>query len=145
MVGVTRTGVTVPGVDEAIGVDLRPRRGLPALAPASGTTHLFFAAYFPQASWAEGGRAERRVADQRSRGVETVGPAPALHADHRRQRIIRIQRPHLHHARPYGSKKKRPSRDDLSVDAGYVTDWVENASTVSILVFQMTRSRVGGR
>ena len=30
--------------------------------------------------------------------------------------------------------KNRPPRDDLSVDAGYVTDWVENASTVSILV-----------
>ena len=54
VLGVTRSGGTVPGVDEAIAVDLRdPEEVRRRLAPAAGATHLFFAAYLPQASWAE--------------------------------------------------------------------------------------------
>jgi nucleoside-diphosphate-sugar epimerase len=45
VVGVTRSGGIVPGVDEAIAVDLRdPEEGRRGLAQAAGTTHLFFAA-----------------------------------------------------------------------------------------------------
>ena len=40
-----------PGVDLAIAVDLRdPEEARRRLAPAAGATHLFFAAYLPQAS-----------------------------------------------------------------------------------------------
>ena len=40
VVGVTRSGGTVPGVDEASGVDLRdPVEARRRLAPAGGTTH----------------------------------------------------------------------------------------------------------
>ena len=74
VLGVTRSGGTVPGVDEAIAVDLRdPEEACRRLAPAAGATHLFFAAYLPPGELGRGDRAERRVADQRSRGVETVG------------------------------------------------------------------------
>ena len=106
VVGVTRSGGTVPGVDEAIGVDLRdPDEARRRLTPASGATHLFFAAYFPQASWAEEVGPNAALLTNAVEGWRPSGPAPARHADHRRQRIIRIQRPHLHHARAYGSKK----------------------------------------
>ena len=51
VVGATRSGGTVPGLDEAIAVDLldaaKARRRLEA---ARGTTHLFFAGYAPQAA-----------------------------------------------------------------------------------------------
>jgi nucleoside-diphosphate-sugar epimerase len=54
VVGVTRSGGTVPGVDEAIAVDLRdPDEARRGLAQAGGATHVFFAAYLPHASWAE--------------------------------------------------------------------------------------------
>src|SRR5271169_1862486 len=46
VLGVTRSGGTVPGVDEAIAiaVDLRdPEEARRRLAPAAGATHLFFA------------------------------------------------------------------------------------------------------
>src|SRR4051794_8441196 len=53
VVGVTRSGGSVPGVDEAIAVDLRdPDEARRRLVPAAGASHLFFAAYLPQASWA---------------------------------------------------------------------------------------------
>src|SRR5262249_32049940 len=53
VIGVPRSGGAVPGVDEAIAVDLRaPEEARRRLAPAAGATHLFFAAYLPQASWA---------------------------------------------------------------------------------------------
>jgi NAD(P)-dependent dehydrogenase (short-subunit alcohol dehydrogenase family) len=53
VLGVTRSGGTAPGVDETIAADLRdPDEARRRLAPAAGATHLFFAAYLPQASWA---------------------------------------------------------------------------------------------
>jgi hypothetical protein len=53
VIGITRSGSTVPGVDEGIAVDLRdPEEARRRLAPAAGATHLFFAAYLPQASFA---------------------------------------------------------------------------------------------
>ena len=53
VLGVTRSGGTVPGVDLAIAADLRnSEEARRRLAPAAGATHLFFAAYLPQASWA---------------------------------------------------------------------------------------------
>ena len=49
MIGVTRSGATVPAVDEAIAIDLSdPEEARRRLAPAAGATHLFFAAYLPQ-------------------------------------------------------------------------------------------------
>src|SRR4051794_12014937 len=49
VIGATQSGGTVPGVDEAIAVDLRdPEEARRRLAAASGATHLFFAAYLPQ-------------------------------------------------------------------------------------------------
>src|SRR5262249_36844853 len=53
VIGVTRSGATVPGVNEAIAVDLSdPEEARRRLVPAAGATHLFFAAYLPQGSWA---------------------------------------------------------------------------------------------
>ena len=48
VIGITRSGATVPGVDEAIAVDLSdPEEARRRLAPAAGATLLFFAAYLP--------------------------------------------------------------------------------------------------
>ena len=53
VIGVTRSGATVPGVDAAIAVDLLdPDEARRRLAPAAGAMHLFFAAYLSQGSWA---------------------------------------------------------------------------------------------
>jgi NAD(P)-dependent dehydrogenase (short-subunit alcohol dehydrogenase family) len=49
VLGVTRSGGAVPGVHEALAVDLSdPEEARRRLAPAAGATHLFFAAYLPQ-------------------------------------------------------------------------------------------------
>src|SRR5262245_27668079 len=53
VIGITRSRATVPGVAEAIAVDLSDREeARPRLAAAAGATHLYFAAYRPQGSWA---------------------------------------------------------------------------------------------
>jgi nucleoside-diphosphate-sugar epimerase len=79
VVGVTRSGGTVPGVDEAIGVDLRdPDEARRRLAPAGGATHLFFAAYLPQAGWAEEVGPNLALLVNAVEGLEAVG-APLQH------------------------------------------------------------------
>src|SRR5258707_12635093 len=73
-IGVTRSGGTVPGVDEAIAVDLRdPDEARRRLAPAAGATHLFFAAYLPQASWAAEVEPNRALLVNAVEGLEAVG------------------------------------------------------------------------
>ena len=70
VLGVTRSGGTVPGVDHAIAVDLRDAAGgPPATGPAAGATHLFFAATSPRASWAAEVGPEPRPPGQRGRGA----------------------------------------------------------------------------
>ncbi len=79
VLGVTRSGGTVPGVDEAIAVDLRdPKEARRRLAPAAGATHLFFAAYFPQASWAAEVGPNLALLKSAVGGLEAVG-APLQH------------------------------------------------------------------
>jgi nucleoside-diphosphate-sugar epimerase len=79
VVGVTRSGGTVPGVDEAIAVDLRdPDEARQRLAPAGGATHLFFAAYLPQVGWAEEVGPNRALLVNAVEGLEAVG-APLRH------------------------------------------------------------------
>ena len=79
VLGVTRSGGTVPGVDEAIAVDLRdPEEARRRLAPAAGATHLFFAAYLPQASWAAEVGPNRALLVNAVEGLEAVG-APLQH------------------------------------------------------------------
>jgi nucleoside-diphosphate-sugar epimerase len=79
VIGVTRSGGTVPGVDEAIGVDLRdPDEARRRLAPAGGATHLFFAAYLPQAGWAEEVGPNLALLVNAVEGLEAVG-APLQH------------------------------------------------------------------
>jgi nucleoside-diphosphate-sugar epimerase len=79
VIGVTRSGSTVRGVDETIAVDLRnreeARRGL---VPAAGATHLFFAAYLPQGSWAAEVGPNRVLLANAIEGLEAVG-APLQH------------------------------------------------------------------
>jgi nucleoside-diphosphate-sugar epimerase len=79
VVGVTRSGGTGPGVDEAIAADLRvqdeARRGL---APADGATHLFFAAYLPQGSWAAEVAPNLALLVNTVEGLEAAG-APLQH------------------------------------------------------------------
>ena len=79
VLGVTRSGGTVPGVDEAIAVDLRdPEEARRRLAPAAGATHLFFAAYLPQASWAAEVGPNLALLKNAVEGLEAVG-APLQH------------------------------------------------------------------
>jgi nucleoside-diphosphate-sugar epimerase len=79
VIGVTRSGSTVPGVDETIAADLRdPVEARRRLAPAAGATHLFFAAYLPQASWAEEVGPNRALLVNAVEGLEAVG-APLRH------------------------------------------------------------------
>jgi nucleoside-diphosphate-sugar epimerase len=79
VLGVTRSGGTVPGVDEAIAVDLRdPEEARRRLAPAAGATHLFFAAYLPQGSWAAEVGPNRALLVHAVEGLEAVG-APLRH------------------------------------------------------------------
>ena len=79
VVGVTRSGGTVPGVGEAIAVDLRdPDEARRRLAPAAGASHLFFAAYLPHASWAEEVGPNRALLVNAVEGLEAVG-APLQH------------------------------------------------------------------
>ncbi len=74
MLGVTRSGGTVPGVDEAIAVDLRdPEEARRRLAPAAGATHLFFAAYLPQGSWAAEVGPNLALLVNAVEGLEAVG------------------------------------------------------------------------
>ncbi len=79
VLGVTRSGGTVPGVDEAIAVDLREsEQARRRLAPAAGATHLFFAAYLPQASWAAEVGPNLALLVNAVEGLEAVG-APLQH------------------------------------------------------------------
>ena len=79
VLGVTRSGGTVPGVDEAIAVDLSdPEEARRRLAPAAGATHLFFAAYLPQGSWAAEVGPNRALLVNAVEGLEAVG-APLRH------------------------------------------------------------------
>jgi nucleoside-diphosphate-sugar epimerase len=79
VIGVTRSGGTVPGVDEAIAVDLcDSNEARQRLARAAGATHLFFAAYFPQASWAEDVGPNLALLVNSIEGLEAVG-APLRH------------------------------------------------------------------
>jgi nucleoside-diphosphate-sugar epimerase len=79
VIGVTRSGGTVPGVDEAIAVDLRdPEEARRRLAPASGATRLFFAAYLYQAGWAEEVGPNLALLVNAVEGLEAVG-APLQH------------------------------------------------------------------
>jgi hypothetical protein len=77
VVGVARSGGTMPGVDEAIGVDLRdPDEARRRLAPAGGATHLFFAAYLPRRA---GPRRNRPCRGGRgSAGMDGPGRIPAV-------------------------------------------------------------------
>jgi nucleoside-diphosphate-sugar epimerase len=79
VLGITRSGGTVPGVDEAIAVDLSdPEEARRRLAPAAGATHLFFAAYLPQGSWAAEVGPNRALLVNAIEGLEAVG-APLRH------------------------------------------------------------------
>jgi nucleoside-diphosphate-sugar epimerase len=79
VLGVTRSGGAVPGVDEAIAVDLTdPEEARRRLAPAAGATHLFFAAYLPHASWAAEVGPNRALLVNAIEGLEAVG-APLRH------------------------------------------------------------------
>jgi nucleoside-diphosphate-sugar epimerase len=79
VVGVTRSGGTVPGVDEAIAVDLRDAvQARRRLAQAGEASHLFFAAYIPQAGWAEEVGPNLALLVNAIEGLEAVG-APLQH------------------------------------------------------------------
>src|SRR5262252_699049 len=79
VIGVTRSGATVPGVNEAIAVDLSdPKEARRRLVPAAGATHLFFAAYLPQVSWAAEVGPNRALLVNAVEGLEAVG-APLRH------------------------------------------------------------------
>ena len=79
VIGVTRSGATVPGVNEAIAVDLSdPEEARRRLVPAAGATHLFFAAYLPQGSWAAEVGPNRALLVNAVEGLEAVG-APLRH------------------------------------------------------------------
>jgi nucleoside-diphosphate-sugar epimerase len=79
VIGITRSGDTAPGVDDAIAVDLRdPEEARRRLAPAAGATHLFFAAYLPQGSWAAEVGPNRALLVNAVEGLEAVG-APLRH------------------------------------------------------------------
>jgi nucleoside-diphosphate-sugar epimerase len=79
VLGVTRSGDTVPGVDEAIAVDLSdPEEARRRLDPAAGATHLFFAASLPQGNWAAEVAPNRALLVNAVEGLEAVG-APLRH------------------------------------------------------------------
>jgi len=79
VIGVMRSGATVPGVNEAIAVDLSdPEEARRRLVPAAGATHLFFAAYLPQGSWAAEVGPNRALLVNAVEGLEAVG-APLRH------------------------------------------------------------------
>jgi nucleoside-diphosphate-sugar epimerase len=79
VVGVTRSGGSVPGVDEAIAANLRdPGEARRGLAPAAGATHLFFAAYVPHESWAAEVGPNRALLVNAVEGLEAAG-APLRH------------------------------------------------------------------
>src|SRR5262249_26616142 len=68
-----------PGVEEAIAADLSaPEEARRRLAPAAGATHLFFAAYLPQGSWAAEVGPNRALLVNAVEGLEAVG-APLRH------------------------------------------------------------------
>jgi hypothetical protein len=74
VIGVTRSGATVPAVDEAIAIDLSdPEEARRRLAPAAGATHLFFAAQLPQGSWAAEVGPNRALLANAVEGLEAVG------------------------------------------------------------------------
>jgi nucleoside-diphosphate-sugar epimerase len=79
VVGVTRSGGTVPGLDEAIAVDLldaaEARRRLEA---ARGSTHLFFAGYAPQGGFPQEVGPNLALLVNAVEGIEAAG-APLLH------------------------------------------------------------------
>ena len=79
VVGATRSGGTVPGLDEAIAVDLldaaeAPRR----LEAARGATHLFFAGYAPQGSFPQEVGPNLALLVNAVEGLEAAG-APLQH------------------------------------------------------------------
>jgi nucleoside-diphosphate-sugar epimerase len=79
VIGITRSGSTVPGAGEAIAADLLdPEESRRRLASAAGTTHLFFAAYLPQGSWAAEVEPNRALLVNAVEGLEAVG-APLQH------------------------------------------------------------------
>jgi nucleoside-diphosphate-sugar epimerase len=79
VVGVTRSGGTVPGIGETIAVDLRdPEDTRRRLAPAADATHLFFAAYLPQENWAAEVGPNRALLVNAIEGLEAIG-APLQH------------------------------------------------------------------
>jgi nucleoside-diphosphate-sugar epimerase len=79
VIGLTRSGRTVPGVDEAIGVDLRdPAEARRRLTPAGGATRLFFAAYLFQEGWAEEVGPNLALLVNAVEGLEAIG-APLQH------------------------------------------------------------------
>jgi NAD(P)-dependent dehydrogenase (short-subunit alcohol dehydrogenase family) len=74
VLGVTRSGGTVPGVDEAIAVDLSdPEEARRRLAAAAGATHMFFAAYLPMGTGPLRSRRTERCWSTRSRGWRPSG------------------------------------------------------------------------
>src|SRR5262249_9979378 len=78
-IGITRSGATVPGVDEAIAVDLSdPEEARRRPAPAAGATALFSAASPPEGSGAGGAGPTRALLANAVEGLEAVG-APLRH------------------------------------------------------------------
>lgn len=79
VLGVTRSGGTVAGIDQSIAVDLLdPKKARECLAPANGATHLFFAAYHPQTNWVAEVEPNLALLVNAIEGLEAVG-APLQH------------------------------------------------------------------
>ena len=79
VLGVTRSGGAVPGVDEAISADLsEPGEARRGLAQAAGATHLFYAGYVPLAGWAAEVVPNLALLVNAVEGLEAVG-APLQH------------------------------------------------------------------
>lgn len=73
-IAVSQSGKTVPGADEAIGVDLLDSAAARRhLAVASEATHLFFAAYAPRPGWLEEVQPNLALLVNAIEGLESVG------------------------------------------------------------------------
>jgi nucleoside-diphosphate-sugar epimerase len=78
-IAVAQSGRTVPGADEAIGVDLMDSADAHRkLAAASEASHLFFAAYAPRPGWIEEVQPNLALLVNTIEGLESVG-APLKH------------------------------------------------------------------
>lgn len=78
-IAVSQSGKTVPGADEAIGVDLLDSTAARLkLAAASEASHLFFAAYAPRSGWIEEVQPNLTLLVNAIDGLESVG-APLQH------------------------------------------------------------------